>query len=70
MVEGVDPLKDGFFNEADPIANERVQVKINDIVVCDWIGPPGYMDADIHHFYNYNSWEDVAGPIYDYTRKL
>jgi hypothetical protein len=55
--EEEDPIRDRFFDGGNRGNSERVQVLINDSVVVDWIGPPREMDLDIHHFFNYNSWE-------------
>ena len=55
--EEEDPIRDRFFDGCDRGSSERIQVLINDSVVVDWIGPAREMDPDIHHFFNYNSWE-------------
>jgi hypothetical protein len=56
-----------FFSDASVSFTKQARVYRNDSLKVTWNGPAQEMPDSIHHFYNYNSWEQwmIDDEVYD-----
>ncbi|MCF8226043.1 MAG: hypothetical protein K9J30_09200 [Bacteroidales bacterium] len=57
-----DPVIDGLFSTDDNRFWNEISIVWNDTFKHTWYGPPREMPDSIHSFFNYNSWDVIAGP--------
>ena len=55
--KNVDVIRDELLTDGDRQWLSGFKVYRHDSLLVDWQGPPREMGANIHHFYNYSSWE-------------